>query len=205
MLFIRGKAFLLLERGDGESLNDSKIVDLYLARDEAAIKHTSEKYGVRLRRMANAIVEDMSTAEECENDTYLRAWNAIPPHEPRDYLFAFLARINRNLALNLCKERKSLMRNAFICELSAEMEQCIPGSDGPERQVDAIVLTETINQFLGTLSTEKRKVFVSRYWCLDSIETISRRYGLSESKVKSILFRCRNQLRVFLNKEGYQL
>ena len=186
-------------------MNDSKIVDLYLARDEAAIKHTSDKYGDRLRHMANAILQDMSAAEECENDTYLRAWNAIPPHEPRDYLFMFLARINRNIALNLCKERQSLMRNAFICELSAEMEQCIPGADGPERQVDAIVLTETINQFLSTLSAEKRKIFVSRYWCLDSIETISRRYGLTQSNVKSILFRCRNQLRLFLNKEGYQL
>ncbi len=188
-----------------EPLDDSKIVDLYLSRDEAAIKYTSEKYGSRLRHMANAIVEDPSTAEECENDTYLRAWNAIPPHEPRSYLFPFLARITRHIALDVCKERQSAMRSAFICELSAEMEQCIPGADSPERHMDAVVLSETVNQFLATLSSEKRKIFVRRYWYMDSIGAISHRYGLSQSKVKSILFRCRSQLRNYLKKEGYQL
>jgi len=186
-------------------MDDSRIVDLYLLRDETAIGYTSDKYGDRLRYVANNIVEDMSTAEECENDTYLRAWNAIPPHEPRDYLYAFLARITRNLALNLCKERKRLKRDAFVCELSTEMAQCIPGLEDPECRVDAIVLSEAVSTFLCALSAEKRKIFVRRYWYLDSVETISRRYSLSQSKVKSILFRTRNQLRIYLEKEGYQL
>jgi len=186
-------------------MDDNQIIDLYLDRDEAAIEYTSKKYGSRLRHMANAIVEDMSAAEECENDTYLQAWNAIPPHEPRDYLFAFLARITRHIALDFCKNRHRLKRGAFLCELSAEMEQCIPGTDDQDRRIDSIVLCDAINKFLGTLSDEKRNIFVRRYWYMDSVATISRYYGLSQNKVKSILFRSRNQLRAYLAKEGYQL
>jgi RNA polymerase sigma-70 factor (ECF subfamily) len=186
-------------------LDDSKIVDLYLSRNEAAIKQTTQKYGKQIRSIAYNIVEDLQTTEECENDTYLAAWNSIPPHEPRSYLFAFLARITRHIALDICKERSRLKRSAFICELSAEMEQCIPAPNDMECNIDSIALCDAINQFLSTLSDEKRNVFVRRYWFMDSIASISRRYGLSQSKVKSILFRSRNQLREFLNKEGYEL
>ena len=187
-----------------KALDDNRIVDLYLNRDEAAISRTSEKYGSRLRNVAYGIVEDLHTAEECENDTYMAAWNSIPPHEPRNYLFAFLARITRHVALDFCKERRRLKRSAYICELSAELEQCIPAPNDTECRVDAMVLCEAINAFLATLSDEKRNVFMRRYWYLDSIATISRRYGLSQSKVKSILFRSRNLLREHLNKEGYE-
>ena len=186
-------------------LDDSKIVDLYLMRDETAIGQTAQKYGTRLRNIANTIVQDLHTAEECENDTYLQAWNAIPPHEPREYFFAFLARITRHIALNICKERSSLKRNAFLCELTAEMEQCIPGPDNTECHMDAVILCDAINKFLVTLSPEKRNVFVRRYWFMDSVSSIAQFYGLSESKVKSILFRTRNQLRGYLKKEGYAL
>lgn len=186
-------------------MDDNKIVDLYLSRDEAAIKQTTEKYGNRLRSVAYNIVENLQTAEECENDTYLKAWNSIPPHEPRNYLYAFLACITRHTALDFCKERSRLKRGAFLCELSAEMEQCIPASYDTECCIDSIVLCDAINKFLATLSDEKRNIFVRRYWFMDSIISISRLYGLSQSKVKSILFRSRNQLREFLDKEGYEL
>ena len=186
-------------------MDDSKIVDLYLCRDEAAIGQTAEKYGSRLRNIANTILQDIHTAEECENDTYLQAWNAIPPHEPRTYLFAFLARITRHIALDFCKERSRLKRSAFLCELSAEMEQCIPGPDDMAGRMDAIVLCDAINKFLGTLSDEKRNIFVRRYWYMDTVASVARIYGLSESKVKSVLFRTRNQLREYLKKEGYEL
>jgi len=188
-----------------KALDDNKIIDLYLSRDEAAIQKTSEKYGSRLRNVAYGIVENLHTAEECENDTYLEAWNSIPPHEPKSYLFAFLARITRHIALDICKEHSRLKRSAFISELSAEMEQCIPSPDDTERRIDAIVLCEAINIFLATLSDEKRNIFMRRYWYMDSIAAISKRYGLSQSKVKSILFRSRNQLRQHLDKEGYDL
>ena len=186
-------------------MDDSKIVDLYLIRDESAISQTAQKYGRLLRNVAYGIVEDLHTAEECENDTYMAAWNSIPPHEPRNYLFAFLARITRHIALDFCKERSRLKRSAFICELSSELEQCIPAPDDMQRRIDAMVLCDAINAFLATLSDEKRNIFMRRYWYMDSIASISRNYGLTQSKVKSMLFRSRNQLREYLEKEGYDL
>ena len=186
-------------------MDDSRIVELYLARDEDAIKETSDKFGARLRSLANSIVNDSQTAEECENDTYIKAWDSIPPHEPRNYLFAFLSRITRHISLNICRDRSRLKRSAFICDLSAEMEQCIPSPDDTECRIDDMVFKEAINGFLGTLDEEKRNIFLRRYWYLDSVSAISERFSLSESKVKTMLFRCRNGLRKYLEKEGYNL
>jgi RNA polymerase sigma-70 factor (ECF subfamily) len=188
-----------------KAMDDNVIVNLYLQRDETAIKQTTEKYGSRLRSLAFGIVGDKQTAEECENDTYMEAWNTIPPHEPRSYLYAFLARITRHISLNRCRDYSRLKRSAFISELSAEMEQCIPASDDVACRIDDMVLGETINQFLSTLNKEKRDIFVRRYWYLDSIAAISNRFALSESKVKTTLHRCRKQLRERLEKEGYTL
>lgn len=186
-------------------MDDNRIVDLYLRRDEAAIRETADKFGGRLRSLAYGIVSDRQTAEECENDTYLEAWNAIPPHEPRSYLYAFLARITRHIALNRCRERSRLKRSAWICEFSAELEQCIPAPDDVACRMDDLALGEAINGFLGKLDEEKRNLFVRRYWYLDSIADISKRFALSESKVKTTLFRCRARLRKHLEQEGYRL
>ena len=186
-------------------MDDNKIVELYLLRDETAVKQTSEKFGTRLRALAYGIVNDYETAEECENDTYMQAWNTIPPHEPRSYLYPFLARITRHISLNCCRDRSRLKRSAFICELSAEMEECIPAPDDVECRVDDIVLGEAINGFLGKLDEEKRNIFIRRYWYMDSIAEISKRFGLSQSSVKTTLFRCRIRLREHLEKEGYTI
>ena len=186
-------------------MDDNNIVQLYLQRDEAAIKHTAEKYGSRLRSLTYGIVNDMQTAEECENDTYLEAWNTIPPNEPKSYLYAFLARIARCISLNCCRDRARLKRNAFICELSAEMEECIPAPDDVECRIDDITFGEALNKFLGTLDEKKRNIFVRRYWYLDSVSAIAERFSCSESKVKITLYRCRNKLREHLEKEGYIL
>lgn len=188
-----------------KALEDSRIVELYLQRDETAIRQSEEKYGKRLLSLANGIVQDAQTAEECENDTYLEAWNSIPPHEPSNYLYAFLARITRHIALNVCRDRNRLKRSAFICELTEEMEQCIPAPDDVECRIDEITLSEAINSFLDSLNAEKRDIFVRRYWYIDSIADISERFAMSESKVTSILFRLRNRLREHLIKEGYEL
>ena len=186
-------------------MEDSKIVDLYLRRDEAALTQTAEKYGSRLRGLAQRIVCEAETAEECENDTYMQAWNSIPPHEPRDYLYPFLARITRHIALNRCRDRDRLKRSAFISALSAELEQCLPAPDDSACRMDDLALREAINGFLSSLSAEKRNIFIRRYWHLDSIADISRRFALSESKVKTTLLRCRRQLRERLEKEGHTL
>ena len=186
-------------------MEDEKIVELYVSRDEAAVRGTQMKYGRRLRALSLHIVDDRQTAEECENDTYMEAWNSIPPHEPKGYLYAFLARITRHLSLNCCRERSRLKRSAFISELSAEMEQCIPAPDDMECRIDNLILRQAIDGVLETLSEEKRNVFLRRDWYLDSVSAISKRYALSQSKVKTMLFRMRGQMRDYFEREGYDL
>lgn len=186
-------------------MEDAKIVELYLKREEEAIRQTSDKYGKRLRSLAYGIVGEQQTAEECENDTYFIAWNSIPPQEPRDYLYAFLARITRHISLNCCRNRSRLKRSALICELSRELEECIPAPNDTECQISDKLFQHAVNDFLSTLSEEKRNVFLRRYWYFDSIITISKHFALSESKVKTMLFRTRNQLKQYLEKEGYFL
>lgn len=186
-------------------MDDREIVALYLSRDETAIQQTAEKYGERLQGLSFGIVGDTQAAEECENDTYLAAWNSIPPHEPGGYLYAFMARIIRHISLDLCRKRDRLKRSAAVCELSAELEQCIPAPDDWQCRLDDMALGEAINGFLTTLSPEKRLVFLRRYWYFDSITEIAKRLALSESKVKTTLYRCRAQMKNYLEKEGYIL
>ena len=184
-------------------MDDQSIVELFLQRREAAIGQTAEKYGQRLRSLAYGIVRDQQTAEECENDTYWEAWNTIPPHQPGGYLYAYLARITRHLALNCCRERSRLKRNACVCELSQELEQCLPAIEDTETHIDALFLQDALNGFLAGLPENKRNVFVRRYWYMDSLEEIAGRYSLSQSMVKIILYRCRMQLREYLKRKGY--
>ncbi len=186
-------------------MDDKQIVELFFRRDENAIRHTAELYGSRLRALSYRIVEDIQTAEECENDTYIEAWNLIPPHNPEHYLYAFLAKIIRNLSLNCCRNRNRLKRKAYLCELSTEMEQCLPGPDDCACRMDDMAFAEILNQFLAALPLEKRNVFLRRYWYLDSIADISHRFGLSQSKVKTMLHRTRKEFREHLRKEGYYL
>ena len=105
-------------------------------------------------------MQDAQTAEECENDTYLEAWNRIPPHEPTDYFYAFLARITRNISLNRCRDRSRLKRQAHICQLTAELEQCIPAPDDTACRLDDLAFCQVLNGFLSTLSIEKRNIFL---------------------------------------------
>ncbi len=186
-------------------MRDEEIVKLYLERDEAAIKETSDKYGGKLRRLSFDIVKDDMSAEECENETYLQTWNSIPPNEPYSYFFAYLARITRHISLNRCRQRDALKRKAHVEELSLELEQCIPASGNTESIAEGKELAEVISAFLKRQDEEKRNIFIRRYWYLDSVADISKRYFITHSKVKTTLFRMRNDLRVFLEKEGYVL
>lgn len=186
-------------------MNDEQIVELYLNRDESAIKQTTDKYGRRLRSLADGIVKDHRIAEECENDTYLAAWNSIPPHEPRSYLYAFLVRIVRHIALNVCRKESRLKRAAIVCELSQEMEECIPDSMQGSHQMDDFMLRDAIDEFLATLSEAKRNVFIRRYWYMDSVAEISSRTGFSESMIYTMLHRIRIQFRKHLEKEGFDI
>ncbi len=184
-------------------MEDEKIVELYLSKDESAISQTAQKYGTRLRQIADSILEDTQIAEECENDTYFKAWELIPPNEPKAYLFAFLGRIIRHIAIDRCRRNNSTKRQAVFCELTAEMQECIPDKNRIEDMTEATELSRIINRFLSNCTQMQCDVFVRRYWFFDSISEICKRYGFSQSKVKTMLFRMREELRTYLEKEGY--
>ena len=129
-------------------MDDSKIVELYLSRDESAISHTAEKYGSKLRQIADRILNNCSSAEECENDTYLQTWNLIPPNEPRTWFFPFIGKITRHLAIDECRKNSSAKRHALFCELTDEMEECIAGASDVEGEVNAGILGEAISAYL---------------------------------------------------------
>ncbi len=186
-------------------MNDNEIVELYLSRNENAIDQTAQKYGSRLRNIANSILNDRETAEECENDAYLETWNLIPPHEPRNYLFAFVGKIVRHLALNVCKKNSRQKRYAVYCELTQEMQECIPSENDIESELDAKYLSSLIDDYLETCSQEQQNVFVRRYWYFDSVAQIAKSYGFSQSKVKAMLFRMRSELKKNLEKGGYDV
>ena len=186
-------------------MEDSVIVDLYLARNEDAIVQTTEKYGARLRTISLGIVRDPETAEECENDTYLQAWNLIPPSKPYEYLFAFLARMIRHISIDVCRSRNRLKRYGTLVELRTELTQCIPASDDPAAEVDKLLLGQLISRYLFGISPEKRIIFLRRYWYMDSVAEIAAKLAIGESKVKTTLLRCRKELRSLLEKEGYYL
>ena len=186
-------------------MEDSQIVDLYLARNETALSETSRKYGAFLRAVARRITGDEPTSEECENDTYLEAWNTIPPHEPRTYLSAYLSRITRNLSINRCLERKRLKRSATVCTLSDELEACLPAGDDVAGELEGKELASAISRFLREQSAEKRRIFLHRYYYFDRIPAIASRFGMTVGKVKTLLFRMRNELREYLRKEGYSV
>lgn len=185
-------------------MDDNEIVELYLSRNEDAIAETARKYGSRLRSIANSIVNDIETAKECENDAYLETWNLIPPHEPRNYLFSFVGRIVRNISLNVCKSNRRQKRYALYCELTKEMEECIPSENNTEKEAELNVLSNLIDGFLSGCTEEQQKVFVRRYWYFDPVSTIAEAYGFSQSKVKTMLFRMRSDLKEYLEQGGYE-
>ena len=180
--------------------DDNRIISLFLKRDEDAIRLTRELYGSRLRSIALRVCGDERTAEECENDTYLEAWNRIPPHEPDGYLFPFLAKIVRSKALNRVKQEDAGKRRTEIVELSDELAGCISSKDSVESVFEARETADELNAFIRSLPTQKRSIFLRRYWYMDRIKKIAEDLGMSESKVKSVLFRLRNKLAQRLEK-----
>ncbi len=186
----------------GELLEDTEIVDLYLARNENAIVMTEEKYGRSLRKIISSVLDD-EACKECENDVYLRAWNLIPPNEPRDHFFAFLGKLARNLAIDEWRRTNAQKRKATMIELSEELQECMPAGNSVEGEILSGELKKTINSFLSTKSQTERKIFLRRYWYFDTVPEISNRYGYTQGKVKSALHRMRGELKGVLEKEGY--
>lgn len=181
---------------------DEAIIDEYFARDEQAITSTSSKYGAYCGSIAYNILENREDAEECVNDTYLSAWNSIPPTRPTS-LSAFLGKITRNGAIGMLRKYGTLKRGGsrYTAALD-EIADSLSSPDDIENDINGRVLTEAINRFLGGLGDEKRNIFIQRYFYLDSVSEIASYYGLRESKVKTSLFRTRNALCSYLEKEG---
>lgn len=181
-------------------MDDSKIIELFFARNQEAIQQTDKVYGRRLFLLADRIVQNEQDAEESVSDTYMKAWENIPPTRPA-FFYAYLAKICRFLSMGKLDWNNAAKRKAELVELSAEMENCIPDVSR-EMQIQSQELGALMNEFLGTLSDENRRIFMRRYWYAESIAEIAQRFGLGQSNVKTKLMRTRNALRLFLEKEG---
>lgn len=185
-------------------MEDRKIIDLYWARIEDAIRATGEKYGRLCHYVAGNILSSREDCEECVNDTYLGLWNAIPPERPARFS-VFVSRITRNLALKKYEYLSAAKRNPeTVCSLD-ELGDCVSGRDTVESELEDRRIEAAIDDFLWQQEEEKRHVFILRYWYFASIEDISRRTGFSQSKVKSMLYHLRKGLRAHLEKEEINL
>ena len=184
-------------------MDDKGIVRLYFERNERAIDETSKKYGKYCFSIANNILSNREDAEECVNDTYLDAWNNIPPHRPNS-LSLFLGKITRRISIDLYRRKNAQKRGGGELALVLdELYQCIADETDVEKEFEKRHLSQVINKFVKFLPRNEQKVFICRYWYMDSIQSISERFGYSESKVKSMLYRTREKLREALRKEGY--
>lgn len=192
--------------GEGvKKLNDQHIVELYWQRDERATQMTAACYGATLTAVAQRILGDRAESEETVNDTYLRAWNTIPPHRPTK-LEAFLAKITRELAIDRYRRRKAEKRGASQYALSLdELSECIPGGETPDEALDYALLTEAIGAYLATLKPTVRQAFVGRYFFALSLQEIAHRQGVTLAWVKTALHRARQGLRKHLEKEGFSV
>ena len=187
-------------------MEDVEIVELFWQRSEKAVSEVEIKYKNYCRSIAFGILRDEEDANECLNDTWLGAWNAIPPARPL-VLRTFLGKITRNISLNVLDKQNTEKRGFGQVPLAlSELEDCVPVSaSDPAKVTEQASITQAIDSFLGTLNSVHRKVFVRRYWYASSLEEIAGDYDMTLSKVKSILFRLRKKLKSELEKEGISL
>ncbi len=193
-----------LKEGDPmDTMEDSRIVELFLERDQNAIAHTERKYKSLCFRIAYNILGSREDSDECVNDALLGAWNSIPPNRPQN-LKAFICKIARNISLTRLKHNTRQKRNTDLeCSLD-ELAEILPDErlspDNTDEEIGAV-----IDAFLDTLDKTTREVFLRKYWFFDKVSDITERFGFSESKINNILYRTRNKLRDYLKKEGIYL
>ena len=181
-------------------MENSQIIALYFARDERAIKETDGKYGKICLRIANNILDNEEDSKECLNDTYLSVWNQIPPTNPQNFM-AFICKIVRNLSLKKLEYLYAKKRTPNAVVSLEELEWIL--ADHPvSPTMEDEEIGKLISDFLRKEKADVRNVFIRRYWYFDSVGDIAKRYGFSESKVKSMLHHTRNRLRKYLEKEG---
>lgn len=184
-------------------MDDFEIIKLYFSRSERAIEETKNKYDGLCYSVAYNMLRDKEDSEECVNDTYLGAWNAIPPKKPNNFK-AFLCKITRNLALKRIDYNSAQKRNPDLLISLDQLEAILPDNMA-DSEVDDKFLGQLISTFLKSEKYESRIVFIRKYWFFDSIHDIALKYGFSEGKVKSMLHRTKNRLKEYLKKEGVNI
>ena len=182
-------------------MDDERIVALYFARDEHAIVETDKKYGKYCHYIANNILTNNEDAEECVNDTYLAAWESMPPQRPQ-ILRTFLGKITRNLSIDRYRRAHAEKRKAPVTLAIDELAECIPDPASKASVVDEIALTDALNAFLATLSDTARIAFVKRYFYCASVRDVARDLDLTETHVKVLLHRTRKKCKTFLLEKG---
>ena len=182
-------------------MNDDAIVALYWQRDESAITVTQEKYNAYLMKIARNILNDTEDSEESVNDTYLAAWNSMPPQKPV-VLSTYLGKITRRISISMFRKRNADKRRDGEFALSLdEMEEVFTDHMEPEKEIEAGLLGELLNQFLRSLKPDERRTFIGRYYYMDPLKEVAAYCGMSESKAKTILFRTRVKLKEYLKNK----
>ncbi len=183
-------------------MDDTQIVELYWARMESAIEETEAKYGSYCHSIALNILHNPEDAAESVNDTWLDAWNSMPPHRP-SVLSTFLGKLTRRISIDKWRRATAKKRgDGQLPLVLAELEDCISDGKSIEEETERKLLAEVIAAFVKSLPETEQKVFLCRYWYMDSVNSIASRFRFSESKVKSMLYRTREKLRACLEKEG---
>lgn len=186
-------------------MEDARIVDLYWERSETAIDETSKKYGKYCYTIAHNILANIEDADESVNDTYLDAWNSMPPHRPA-ILSTFLGKITRRISIDKWRSRSAEKRGGGEIILALdELSDCVSSDTSVEQVVETAELGKAIDCFVMDLPLMERRVFICRYWYLDSIASICQQFGFSQSKVKVMLHRTRKNLRDYLERQGISL
>ena len=183
-------------------MEDNQILDLYWERNPEAISQTDQKYGAYCRQISFQILRSREDSEECVNDTWLRAWNAMPPQRPA-ILPSFLGRITRNLSLDRYKAGHTGKRGGGqLLVALEELGTCIPAAESVEKALEDAELSRLIDRFLRTLPEKDQCIFLRRYWYVDTTLEIAHRYKMAEGTVKSSLHRSRQRLKAYLEQEG---
>lgn len=182
-------------------MDDKRIIHLFLERSESAITALARKYGKLCRAVSYNILRNEQDAEECVNDAFLAVWNTIPPENP-DFLQAYVCRIVRNLSVKKYRFNTAQKRNGCYDVLLEEVADCLESSRKVEEEILARELTDCLNQFLGTLKTKDRVMFVQRYWYCFSVSEIAEHMNMSKNAVTVRLHRTRKKLKTYLEERG---
>ncbi|MBQ9743861.1 MAG: sigma-70 family RNA polymerase sigma factor [Clostridia bacterium] len=185
-------------------MDDKEIIRLFNERNEQAISESDRMYGKYCYSIAYRIVENEDDAKEIVNDTFLKAWNTIPPENPRS-LCGFFGMLARSTAIDRLRYNTSLKRTGSRTDIAiAELYECIPQSNYGDI-IDKMLLGKALDSFLKSLNKRNRSIFIRRYWYVDSLSEIAKRHSINENSVKAILLRLRRSLKKYLEKEGVEI